>query len=731
MTTDATLKDFNNLRAVAIAAAQDASGDIWTDYNLHDPGVTLLEQTVFGLTEVAYFGDHAVRDLLTGPDGDFALEQLALFSPAEVLPGRPVTWDDLASALSDLDHVDRVFVRAGPVRGLYDLVVIPDDTPDPGQRAARAGTAWRADLVSETRAWFSRNRLLTQDIHRISIAAARDVAVQGTLEITATADPARVVAEVIHQIRLMLRGLPADLRVKDRMAGATRGDVFDDVNRLRRTVAADMGDANRFAGILAAMRRITGLTKISGFALIDAVQGAPVTHKSQETDTYYEPLIPQPGDPVALHVMRDGSAVALDEDGVREELGRLRAARISQLGKRRNDADWDVARPGRHRMMDRAPLDTTLPAPYRRAQNRTANDGTSLGRYRAMMDGHLAAMTAPLRTLHDTYGLTAATDMTDPAAVRARVALLDYLIALQGVAMPAIDPAWMHHYRGAQARLAWQVRWRETYLAALPRYHRFSGTMHPEHGFGAHLAHLADMKTGGTDDLHPDPDQTLRIDAHMPAPAGTVARASLIAPSRPTDMLVTRMDDQAPMSLQKLCLSCPWIVDRATTPELARRATDPDAYLLARNADSDWEVLFQPASGAPLFPCGSNRSRAKAEIWANRLRLTFTRINRQAEHFWLIEDVQLRDASTDFSPAAAVLVLPSWTARNSLPGYRRYVADLVERLAPAHVHVQPLWLDWAAMAHLHPLIAAWQSGEAGGGRALRAALRDLQDQSAQ
>ncbi|NBQ69842.1 MAG: hypothetical protein EBU46_13880 [Nitrosomonadaceae bacterium] len=36
--------DFETLRKEAIGKVQELSGDIWTDYNLHDPGVTILEQ---------------------------------------------------------------------------------------------------------------------------------------------------------------------------------------------------------------------------------------------------------------------------------------------------------------------------------------------------------------------------------------------------------------------------------------------------------------------------------------------------------------------------------------------------------------------------------------------------------------------------------------------------------------------------------------------------------------
>ena len=36
--------DYEQLRREAIAHVQALSGNTWTDYNLHDPGVTILEQ---------------------------------------------------------------------------------------------------------------------------------------------------------------------------------------------------------------------------------------------------------------------------------------------------------------------------------------------------------------------------------------------------------------------------------------------------------------------------------------------------------------------------------------------------------------------------------------------------------------------------------------------------------------------------------------------------------------
>jgi hypothetical protein len=46
--------DYDFLRKEGIRYAQALSGNIWTDYNEHDPGVTILEQLCYALTELGY-----------------------------------------------------------------------------------------------------------------------------------------------------------------------------------------------------------------------------------------------------------------------------------------------------------------------------------------------------------------------------------------------------------------------------------------------------------------------------------------------------------------------------------------------------------------------------------------------------------------------------------------------------------------------------------------------------
>lgn len=57
--------DYENLKEYGLKYIQSIANKNWTDFNLHDPGVTILEALCFGLTDLAYRTDFEMKDLLT------------------------------------------------------------------------------------------------------------------------------------------------------------------------------------------------------------------------------------------------------------------------------------------------------------------------------------------------------------------------------------------------------------------------------------------------------------------------------------------------------------------------------------------------------------------------------------------------------------------------------------------------------------------------------------------
>ncbi|MCB1830017.1 MAG: hypothetical protein KDI35_07820, partial [Gammaproteobacteria bacterium] len=82
---------FAALRRLGIACAQEFAGENWSDFNVHDPGVTILEQICYALTDLVYRSEFDVADHLTSPDGEIDFARLALELPERIFPCRPAT----------------------------------------------------------------------------------------------------------------------------------------------------------------------------------------------------------------------------------------------------------------------------------------------------------------------------------------------------------------------------------------------------------------------------------------------------------------------------------------------------------------------------------------------------------------------------------------------------------------------------------------------------------------
>ena len=97
-----TSLNFSELRELGIKYIQEVSGDEWTDYNAHDPGITILEQLCFAITDNALRTSLPVNDLLIrGEDTPIDANGNGFFSPAAIFSTHPVTTGDTRAFLID------------------------------------------------------------------------------------------------------------------------------------------------------------------------------------------------------------------------------------------------------------------------------------------------------------------------------------------------------------------------------------------------------------------------------------------------------------------------------------------------------------------------------------------------------------------------------------------------------------------------------------------------------
>lgn len=125
------MPDFHQLRREAIGHLETTGSATWTDYNTHDPGITLLEALAYAITELGYRAGFDIGDLLASAEPS----QQAFFSARTILTVNPTTPDDARRLLVDLATIRNAWLRCdgrdGP-RGLYEVLLELESDPDVG-----------------------------------------------------------------------------------------------------------------------------------------------------------------------------------------------------------------------------------------------------------------------------------------------------------------------------------------------------------------------------------------------------------------------------------------------------------------------------------------------------------------------------------------------------------------------------------------------------------------------
>lgn len=235
--------DYARLRQEGIKYLEQLGGDVWTDYNAHDPGITILEQLCYAITDLGYRTSFDIPDLLAEGGSDGVGQ---LFRPSEVLTCQPVTLNDLRKLAMDVKGVKNAWVEpveehspalhfhpgknelslkdeppaSEPVRikGLYRVLIEKSELVDDDGEDVRR---W---VVARLHA----SRALCEDFDRIKLLRTQDVAVHARIDIGHVEDADAVLLEVFEKIsnhispRVPFQSLPDMLN-----SGKAIDEIFD------------------------------------------------------------------------------------------------------------------------------------------------------------------------------------------------------------------------------------------------------------------------------------------------------------------------------------------------------------------------------------------------------------------------------------------------------------------------------------------------------------------------
>ncbi len=185
---------YAELRKLGIGQLERLASEQWTDFNSHDPGITILEALCYVLTDLGYRTGHDIADLLADEGAD---PYASLHPASEILTTRAVTANDLRRLVLDVEGVKNAWIETiderlpgtdVALRGLYRVAI--ELSPE------REGVAVRREVGRR----INKNRGLCEDMVEIVVLEPFKVGIDARVEIGRVDEPSLTYAQILEAI---------------------------------------------------------------------------------------------------------------------------------------------------------------------------------------------------------------------------------------------------------------------------------------------------------------------------------------------------------------------------------------------------------------------------------------------------------------------------------------------------------------------------------------------------
>ncbi|PKH50314.1 hypothetical protein CXF68_06195 [Tenacibaculum sp. Bg11-29] len=207
--------DFSFLRKEGISYLENLGGKLWTDFNSHDPGVTILEMLCYAITDLGMRMNTPLEDLLASKEPDLSL-QAQFYKASEIFPSKPVNELDYRKLFIDIDGVKNCWLRIyeKPVyvdcknnklaykkfnnilpefqkdfklKGLYTLLVDLEES-------------YGEEVFSDIKTAYHKNRNLCEDLIEVKQVEEQPIAICANVDVMPEADEEWIYATILFEI---------------------------------------------------------------------------------------------------------------------------------------------------------------------------------------------------------------------------------------------------------------------------------------------------------------------------------------------------------------------------------------------------------------------------------------------------------------------------------------------------------------------------------------------------
>lgn len=744
---------YTELQRRTLAELQRLSGEVWTDYNPSDPGVTVADVANYALTETGYRLEFPLEDYLAGKDGSWVQEMYGLFPARSVCPSAPVTAEDYRRAiLTRFPMVENATVIPRSGTGQYDVRL-------------RISPYFRQDgsVEASVLRFLNRHRNLCEQFGRVETESPEELSFHADFEIETGCDPTEILVEMYDRTVRYLAGDVEIVRPASDDALPMREDEWYEgpVKDVRAEIPVQRNTEHE---LYTRLTRIPGIVSFKTCYFKDK-DGRIVT---DFTDGYTLDLSK---DLKHMKVRIGRERVYTDGDAFVERLkakffmrGTFRTRRLMQEREDRNTVGngrnshvrtekATLYRSEYRDIYDHAPLADDLPSCYATSDKDLLRDtpaeekaaARNFGNYLRLFDlllqrglneldglkGLLALdmdgkELSRMETLPDgVLGMRKANDRYRNT-VTLRTRYMDFLDGLYGTDSA---PEWMAEFDCYGQTEDDRLRRRMRFLKALPEMIRDRSRSFDITGpYGGenvpvvkkYLSLLLDFDTdeettvgnvlpGHNLILMGDGEQGERLRGLMSSQMidddvfdpGAVEAVAEDTPPATKDEKLKRHED---LRRHLPIFNSNWI-----NGSLFREGITPGNYNLVDAGNGEWLLVFRGKEETKRMNLGRSDNKKTLNGWANTLCRYLRELNQLCEAVYVVE----KNLFDPAEPFTVMLVFTGWTARTRSPRFREACTQLARSVIPSHLKMEILWIGALQMQYFEDGYKKWRESMGG------------------
>lgn len=742
---------YTRLQEKSLEELQAWSGQIWTDYNAHDPGVTLMDVLNNALTEWQYKLQFPLTDYLSGGHEAPTYEAMGLFPPEQVFPTSPVTADDYRRLiLNQLPEVENAWIYThGGNTAHLPAKEIPGhlSTPPAGSYTILVKRSpYSSEDEEKLRAKIFRlyhgNRNLCENLYEIRFTCGRELFLHADAEITSNADPATLLAHLFREARSRVSGSFHSLNAEERKSRGMPMDEWMDGPEEdgARLDLSGSGEPHTETLLYGNLRTLPGIVRLYSCHLEDTEGN--VVNIFEDNDTLN---IPDSPDNLHVSLNRNGMDVPVKFEIFQKTLQPfLHTVRDNRWMYRESEKEYEEPQSGMHPgLYSHYSVKNDFPPCYgvgkaglpARAGKEEQQRIRQWEGYLDLFDLVFQQGLKELANIPSLMTLNAASRQpelkTEPSdarhdsergrpVVRQKNFLLDCLDALYG---ETSSPSWMQEYDYYRESADDRRKARVRFLKGVPRWGR-NRSRACDITAGQSEANIPGIKDYVSTLLGWHTNEEAAVTNLMPAYNLRLKSEekgfSGYSGGAHTELITTDLMNSCcsePVKewnltyeeahYEELRQALPILYDNVMEDGLLRGGVTMGNYRLASPFTGLWLLVFHNREKETWMTLGRSRDKEKLTRLCNYLHCFLTRLNRESEVMYVVEHQWFSPPE----PLSLTIVLSGWTARMKDEGFRRRCRELIGDRIPAHLTLRFCWLPFGKMRTFETHWREWRRAQ--------------------